>query len=130
MDMSLVDVAITDIRSLMVRAGLRGRKWSWTNAGWGGDWLNVRDASQEKFFWTDLKTAYLAQGPCLTQARYRGCYGAQREVDFSAQVQTLRTDDYCRTFQKLRYTFTRDVSAKRMQASARCSMNLRKKCIG
>ena len=35
-------------------------------------------------------------------------------MDFSARIQTLRTDDYCRTFQKLKYTFTRDVSAKKM----------------
>jgi len=114
MDMSLVDVAVTDIRALMVRGGINGRKWGWTNAGWGGDWLNIQDASQKKFFWTDLKTAYLAHGPCLTQVKYRGCYGADREVDFSARVQTLRTDDYCRTFQKLSYTFTRDVSAKKI----------------
>ncbi|TWU38866.1 hypothetical protein Q31b_39440 [Novipirellula aureliae] len=112
MDMSLVDVAITDIRMLMTRSGLRGRKWGWTNAGWGGDWLNIEDAHQKKYLWTDLKTAYLAHGPCLTDVKYDGYYGANREIDFSAQVQTLRTDDYARTFQKLSYTFTRDVAAK------------------
>ncbi len=112
MDMSLVDIAITDIRMLMTRNGARGRKWGWTEAGWGGDWLNIADASQRKYFWTDLKTAYLAHGPCLTDVKYDGYYGANREVDFAAQVQTLRTDDYARTFQKLSYTFTRDVAAK------------------
>ena len=112
MDMSLVDVAITDIRMLMARTGLNGRKWGWTNAGWGGDWLNIEDASQKKYFWTDLKTAYLSQGPCLTDVKYEGYYGANREVDFSAQLQTLRTDDYNRSFQRFSYTFTRNVSAK------------------
>lgn len=114
MDMSLVDVAITDIRALMVRSGIDGRKWGWTDAGWGGDWLNIQNEDQQKFFWTDLKTAYLSQGPCLTQVKYHGCYGAHRDVDFTAQVSTLRTDDYCRTFQKLRYTFNQDVSAKKI----------------
>ncbi len=114
MDMSLVDVAITDIRMLMARNGTGGKKWSWTDAGWGGDWLNLQEGRQDKYFWTDLKTAYLAHGPCLTHVEYDGYYGANREVDFSAQVQTLRTDDYSRTFQKLSYTFTRDVSAKKI----------------
>jgi hypothetical protein len=112
MDMSLVDVAITDIRMLMARNGLQGKMWSWTDAGWGGDWLNIRDASQAKYFQNRLKTAYLSQGPCLTDVRYEGYYGMNQEVDFQARVQTLRTDDYSRTFQQLSYAFTRDVSAQ------------------
>ncbi|MGB7342945.1 MAG: hypothetical protein WBD20_01920 [Pirellulaceae bacterium] len=112
MDMSLVDVAITDIRMLMARTGLSGQKWQWTDAGWGGDWLKIQDANQQKFLWTELKTAYLSHGPCLTDVKYSGYYGANREVDFAAQIQTLRTDDYARAFQKLSYTFTRDVSAQ------------------
>ena len=110
MDMSLVDVVITDVRMLFTRKGLDGRKWAWSEAGWGGDWLNIQDESQKKYFWTDFKTAYLTHGPCLTDVKYEGYYGANREVDFSAQLQTLRTDDYNRSFHKLTYTFTRDVS--------------------
>ncbi|MFC1652246.1 hypothetical protein ACFL3F_00860 [Planctomycetota bacterium] len=114
MDMSLVDVAITDIRMLMARNGLEGRKWGWTNAGWGGDWLNIQDNDQAKYFQNHLKTAYLSQGPCLTDVKHDGYYGANQEIDFTAQIQTLRTDDYCRTFQKLSYTFTRDVLAEKI----------------
>ena len=114
MDMSLVDVAITDIRMLMTRNGIEGKKWSWTDAGWGGDWLNIEDNSQKKYFQNNLKTAYLSQGPCLTDVKYVGYYGKNQEVDFKARVQTLRTDDYSRTFQKLSYMFTRDVSAQKI----------------
>jgi len=114
MDMSLVDVTITDIRMLMTRKGVDGKKWSWTDAGWGGDWLNIRDDSQEKYFQNSLKTAYLSQGPCLTDVKYEGYYGKNQEVDFKARIQTLRTDDYSRTFQSLSYQFTRDVSAQRI----------------
>ncbi|TWU34313.1 hypothetical protein [Novipirellula artificiosorum] len=114
MDMSLVDVAITDTRMLMARRGLEGRKWSWTNAGWGGDWLNIEDDGQAKYFQNNLRTAYLSQGPCLTNVQHEGYYGANQEVDFSAGIQTLRTDDYCRTFQNLSYTFKGDVSAKKI----------------
>lgn len=111
MDMSLVDVSITDIRMLMARSGAQGEKWGWTEAGWGGDWLNVRDHHQKKYFQNHLKTAYLSHGPCLTHAQHKGFYGAHQEVAFTAQVETLRTDDYARTFQRLRYTFTKNVSA-------------------
>ncbi|MCM2374500.1 hypothetical protein [Aporhodopirellula aestuarii] len=110
-DMSLVDVAITDIRTLMTRNGRQGKKWGWTNAGWGGDWLNIRDAKQKKYLPNGVKTAYVSHGPCLTDVRHEGYYGENQEVAFAARVQTLRTDDYCRTFQKLRYTFERDVEA-------------------
>ena len=112
MDMSCVDIAMTDIRMLMARNGLNGRKWSWTDAGWGGDWLNIKDQNQEKYFANGLKTAYLSQGPCLTNVKYDGYYGMNREIDFKSQIQTLRTDDYARTFQKFSYKFESDVKPK------------------
>ena len=111
MDMSATDIAITDVRMLMTRNGLTGRKWSWTDAGWGGDWLGVHDARDNKLAFTEMKTAYLAHGPCLTEVRYNGCYGPHREVDVAATVRTLRTDDYARTFHTLAYDFRREVSA-------------------
>ena len=105
MDMSLVDIAITDVRLLMARNGLKGTQWSWTDAGWGGDWLGMTNSLGEKLAFRDLKTAYLSQGPCLTDVRYAGFYGADRKVAFQAQVQTMRTDDYARTLNTLSYTF-------------------------
>ena len=103
--MSLVDVAITDVRMLMARAGLNGRKWGWTNAGWGGDWLHARDEQEKKHYFSEMKTAYLSHGPCLTEVQYDGKYGSEREVDVKATVRTTRSDDYARTFQQLRYVF-------------------------
>ncbi|MFG0254367.1 MAG: hypothetical protein ACF787_04620 [Rhodopirellula sp. JB053] len=114
MDMSLVDVAVTDIRTLMTRDGVKGKKWGWTNAGWGGDWLNLSDTRQAKYFPNGLKTAYLSHGPCLTDVRHEGYYGRDREVELSARVQTLRTDDYCRTFMNLAYEFERDVDVEKV----------------
>ncbi|UCG49901.1 MAG: hypothetical protein JSU94_08975, partial [Phycisphaerales bacterium] len=113
MDMSATDIAITDVRMLMTRNGPKGRKWSWTDAGWGGDWLGVRDASGNKLAFTEMKTAYLSHGPCLTEARYNGCYGPHREADVAATVRTLRTDDYARTFHMLNYQFRRELSAEK-----------------
>ncbi|MGJ8672712.1 LamG domain-containing protein [Rubritalea sp.] len=111
-DRSLVDVAVTDVRMLMARQGAEGKKWSWTEAGWGGDWLRVDDAKGNRHHPNELKTAYLAHGPCLTDARYAGHYGTQKEIGFKAKVQTLRTDDYARTFQKFHYTFDKESTAK------------------
>jgi hypothetical protein len=114
MDMSCVDVAVTDVRLLMARRGLEGKKWSWTDSGWGGDWLGASNLAGEKYLFRDLKTAYLAQGPCLTDVRHEGGYGAGgTEVSFKARVQTLRTDDHARTFQTLSYSFRKENAAER-----------------
>jgi hypothetical protein len=113
MDMSCVDVAITDVRMLMARNGKEGGKWNWTDAGWGGDWLCVKDAKDQKHYFSEMKTAYLAHGPCLSEVRYDGNYGSQREVEMQTKVQTLRTDDYARTFQTFKYTFDQTVSVEK-----------------
>ena len=111
MDMSCVDVAITDIRGLMLRKGINGRKWNWTDAGWGGDWLNLKDKKGQKHLFSGMRTAYIAHGPCLTEVKYDGYYGAEREVELSAIVRTLRTDDYARTFSTMKYTFDKVTKA-------------------
>lgn len=105
MDMTCVDVAITDVRMLMARNGLNGVKWSWTDAGWGGDWLGMNDVAGNKLPFNGMRTAYLAHGPCMSEVRHAGFYGAGREVELDTTVRTLRTDDYARTFQKMKYTF-------------------------
>lgn len=114
MDMSCVDVMITDVRMLMTRNGREGKQWGWTDAGWGGDWLMLQDAQQSKYLPKEMKTAYISHGPCLTDVRHCGYYGENREIDFAAQIRTLRTDDYSRTFQRLEYRFTTDVAAERI----------------
>ena len=111
MDMSCVDVAVTDVRMLMARNGLKGEKWRWTEAGWGGDWLGLKDTNGKKHLFNGIKTAYLSHGPCLTEAKYDGYYGTQREVDFSTTVRTLRTDDHARTFTTMKYVFDKSVKA-------------------
>jgi len=113
MDMSCTDVAITDVRMLMARNGKAGGKWNWTDAGWGGDWLCVKDAKDQKLLFSEMKTAYLAHGPCLSEVRYDGNYGSQREVKMQTKVQTLRTDDFARTFQTFKYTFDQTVSVEK-----------------
>mmetsp|Transcript_924 Transcript_924/g.1111 ORF Transcript_924/g.1111 Transcript_924/m.1111 type:complete len:505 (+) Transcript_924:124-1638(+) len=97
--------AITDVRGLMIRKGLKGRKYRWTNGGWGGDWLHAGDSRRQKLLSTEVKVATISPGPCLTEVHYAGYYGAQRPVAFKNIVRTLRTDDYMRTFLDLEYNF-------------------------
>ncbi|MEX1048731.1 MAG: hypothetical protein WED15_04330 [Akkermansiaceae bacterium] len=112
MDMSLVNRSVTDVRMLMARNGKDGTQWGWTDGGWGGDWLGISPSSEEKLTFRDLKTAYLAHGPCLTDVRYHGFYGAGREVALNARVHTFRTDDYARTFHHLIYNFQKELATK------------------
>jgi len=107
----LVDVAVTDVRMLMARNGENGKKWGWTTAGWGGDWLGLNNEKGQKLLFHGMKTAYLAHGPCLTEVRYAGNYGANQEVGFSSTVRTLRTNDHARTFTSLKYRFNKEVNA-------------------
>ena len=110
-DMSCVDVAVTDVRMLMSRNGKNGEKWQWTDAGWGGDWLGLNDEKKQKHFFNGVKTAYLSHGPCLTEVKYGGAYGAQKEINVDSTVRTLRTDDYARTFTTLDYSFNKKTDA-------------------
>ena len=111
LDMSPTPQVITDVRALMVRKGRDGKMWGWTDAGWGGDWFNLSPENDKKLAFTRMKTAYLAHGPCLTDVRYQGFYGPQKEVAVQAAVQTTRADDYVRTMQRLRYDFQRALPA-------------------
>ena len=111
-DMSCTDVAVTDVRCLMLRRGAKGAKWAWTDGGWGGDWLGLNDEKNKKRLFNGVKTAYLAHGPCLSEVKYNGFYGSSREVAFDSTVRTLRTDDFARTFTSLNYTFDKKVSAE------------------
>ena len=110
-DMSATDVAVCDVRLPFGRNGKGGAPWCWTDAGWGGDWLGVSDTAGKKLTFTGMKAATVAHGPCLTNALYHGSYGTDRSVEVDAHIQVPRTDDYGRTFQKLKYAFKQNVSA-------------------
>lgn len=101
---------ITDIRMLLTK-GKDEKLWQWSDAGWGGDWLNVHDEINERLMPFSWKVAYEAHGPCLTCMHVDGWYksGEMDKVEVSASVRTLRTDDYARTFTSLSYIFKKDL---------------------
>ena len=112
MDNSLTEILITDNRGMLIRNGKDGPSWDWCEAGWGGDWLQIKDAAGKKLFFRDLKTAYTAHGPCLSELEYRGHYGSASEVEMQSIVHSPRSDDYVRTLYAQAYTFKAALSAK------------------
>ena len=104
--------AITDVRSLLTRIGKDGKKWQWSEAGWGGDWLSVNGPTGKKLMLARMKTSYLSHGPCLPETVYQGSYGANGEVELKAEVSTPRTDDHAKTFIRLRYDFRTELPTK------------------
>ena len=110
MDNSLTNMMVTDVRMLFTRNGPDGQKWNWSEGGWGGDWISMKRDGEDKLMPTDLKNAYLSQGPCLTDVRYNGYYGMNRDIAFGARLATLRTDDYNRIFQYLNYRFEKPLA--------------------
>ena len=97
---------------MLMTKGVDERKWHWSDAGHGGDWLKL-SIEGNRLFPFQWKCAYLSHGPCLTDVRYAGWYGEQKHVYVSATVRTLRTDDYARTFTDLRYEFKRNLSSSK-----------------
>jgi hypothetical protein len=103
---------ITDIRAVFTRIGKEGKQWLWSSAGWGADWLSVRDASGKKLTTARMKASYLSHGPCLPEIVYHGSYGTNGEVALTAEASTPRTDDHSKVFLRLRYDFRAELSAK------------------
>jgi hypothetical protein len=109
-DMSATDLSICDVRAPLAQGGKEGNPWSWTDAGWGGDWLRVLNRDNHKLPHGELKTAYLSHGPCLSDVIYKGAYGSDQDVLLEARIQNPRTDDYGRTYQQLKYHFMKQLS--------------------
>jgi len=112
-DMDCVQNTITDIRMLMTK-GKDNKKWQWSDAGGRGDWLNIQlvtDKVGNRLLPFGWKVAYNSHGPCLSEVFYDGWYSSDRCVGMSANVRTLRTDDYARTFTALNFVFNQSLVA-------------------
>ena len=109
MDLGCCQNTITDIRMLFT-IGEDNKRWQWSDAGWGGDWLKVFKDSK-RLLPHSWKVAYEAHGPCLTCMHVDGWYKSSEtdKVELSSTVRTLRTDDYARTFTSLSYSFDKDL---------------------
>jgi hypothetical protein len=105
MDHSLANNFVTDNRGMLVRNGANGPLWEWVEAGWGGDWLSVNNASGQKIAPVGFKAYYAAHGPCLSEVKYSGQLGKNRAVSVHSTVRVPRSDDYVRTLFNNIYNF-------------------------
>ncbi len=105
---------IDDIRPLMVWGMGEGRrKWNWTHNVGGGDFLVYYDASGEYLPWRGVRTAYLCQGPNLTDVTYSGVT-ADGAIATRIRVSTPRSDDLNRAYHHLRYEVLKPVAFSRL----------------
>jgi len=94
---------IDDLRPLLVWAtNTRRGKWSWTNNVGGGDFLVYFDGKGEYQYFKEMKAAYDAHGPNLTEATYAGTTVDGR-IAARITVSTPRCDDINRAFHRFRY---------------------------
>lgn len=102
-DVNLGRSMIDDVRPLMVtQMNSKDGKWAWTNNVGGGDFLAYLDADGHKQFLTRMKTAYLSQGPNLTDVIYSGI-SADGKIAANIEVSTPRSDDINRELHRFRY---------------------------
>ena len=111
-DINLNRSMIDDVRPLMV-TGMSGGQWEWTCNVGGGDFLAFFDAAGHRQFLTRMRTAYLSQGPNLTDVVYAGIT-ADGSIAARIEVSTPRCDDVNRAYHRLRYDVLADTAFSRL----------------
>lgn len=113
-DVNLNRSMIDDVRPLMVtQMNTKDGKWAWTNNVGGGDFLAYFNTKGEKQFLTRMKTAYLSQGPNLTDVVYSGI-SADGAIAAKIEVSTPRSNDINRAIHRFRYDVLKPVEFSRL----------------
>jgi hypothetical protein len=103
--------AVLDVRLVMVRSMHGDQPWHWTHNVGGGDFFRLFDAGARRIPPAAMRTAYLRQGPCLTEVTYAGRIGDG--LKHSATVSLARTDDIVRGIYQLRLDVTKETDFSR-----------------
>ncbi|MGA0134566.1 MAG: LamG domain-containing protein, partial [Opitutales bacterium] len=110
---------VLDVRPLMVTP-TRGERWQWTNNVGGADWfiLETAQSPSARLLPTDVRTAYLSQGPCLSRTVYTGGLGRNTSrfggpIATRAEVEIGRTTDIARASYRLRLDVKEQVDFQR-----------------
>ncbi len=113
-DIGLGRSMIDDVRPLMVTAmNTPDGRWSWTNNVGGGDFLVYETKPGQRQFLSRMKTAYLSQGPNLTDVIYAGA-SADGNIAARIEVSTPRSDDINRAIHRLRYDVLKPTDFSRL----------------
>lgn len=102
-DRAQANALVCDVRPLMVHAMNRDEptRWTWTNNVGGGDLLRLFAPDGTYVRPTGMKTAYLRQGPCLTEVVYAGTL-ADGAATHHVTTHLYRTDDVARCMYQVR----------------------------
>jgi len=111
-DINLNRSMIDDVRPLMV-TGMNGGQWEWTCNVGGGDFLVYINPAGKRQFLTRMRTAYLSQGPNLTDVVYAGIT-ADGAIAARIEVSTPRCDDVNRAYHRMRYDVRKDAPFSRL----------------
>jgi len=114
-DQAQAECAVLDVRPLLVHQMGRDEpvKWCWTNNVGGGDFFRYFDAEGRRQYPARMKTAYLRQGPNLTEVTYAG-RSADGKLEHRATVSIYRTDDLTRGIYRLRLDVRQPTDFKRL----------------
>ena len=113
-DVCLNRSVIDDMRPLMVtKMRTVNGKWGWSNNVGGGDFLVYFNENNQKQFLSRMRTAYLSQGPNLTDVVYSGI-SADGKIAASLRVMTPRCDDINRAYHSFRYDVLKPTSFRRL----------------
>jgi hypothetical protein len=113
-DVCLNRSVIDDMRPLMVtQIQTSNGKWGWSNNVGGGDFLVYFNEDNRKQFLTRMRTAYLSQGPNLTDVIYSGI-SANGNIAATLRVMTPRCDDINRAYHTFRYEILKRTRFKRL----------------
>ncbi|MBT4496167.1 MAG: RsmB/NOP family class I SAM-dependent RNA methyltransferase, partial [Gemmatimonadetes bacterium] len=113
-DVCLNRSVIDDVRPLMVtQMKTPDGKWGWTNNVGGGDFLVYFDRDGDKQYLTRMRSAYLSQGPNLTDVVYSGV-SADGKIAATMRVMTPRCDDLNRAYHYFRYDVLKPVEFSRL----------------
>jgi hypothetical protein len=105
---------IDDVRPLLTRPRAQAAKpWVWADNCGGGDFLIWRDRQGRYQPMRATRTYYRAYGPCLTDVRYSE-ETSGGELAARMEVSLPRSDDYLRTFFRLRYEIRRRLEWQRL----------------
>ena len=102
---------ILDVRPVMVKSMNNNSEWGWTHNVGGGDFFRLFDKDGRCVFPARMRTAYLRQGPCLTEVTYAGRLGDG--IEHAATVSLGRTDDLVRGTYHLRLDVKKPVDFSR-----------------
>ena len=99
-DQAQAHAAVLDVRPVMVHSMNSNAEWGWTHNVGGGDFFRLFDAAGLRVFPSRMRTAYMRQGPCLTEVTYAGQTGPA--LAHTETVSLGRTDDLVRGTYRLR----------------------------